>query len=624
MRRGRGFAGLVLLATAGCAAPPPAPGAAPRLTVLSRAASAAAPDRANNLNIVTARPAASYGSADPAAIAPPAAPPGQGDVSLHFDNTDIRTAAAQILGGILHRNFIIDPAVSGTVTLRMVSPIPRTALLPTLRALLAENGAVLVQSGGIFQVLPAAQEAASPAQGVQVIPLRHADAGKLASLLQSFMAGGGTAIAAQEQNAIIVAGDPAQRAAIGELVRALDADRLAGQSYEVFPVSFGTAKDFAAALASALGGAAPGPITVVPLARQNAVLVIAGSARLLADAGRAYAVISEEQRETVPSWHAYTMRDGVARDAAAILRQAFTPGDASAANIRIVADDQTNAIMVYATAVDNDRIDAMLREIDIAPAQVRIDATIAEVDLNAALQYGTQFFFKSGGINAVLSTGSTAALNTSFPGFVLSGIGGDAAPVAISVLQAVTKVHVLSAPELTVQDGQDASLEVGSLVPYLTQTAQATGAATAPAVNSVDYRQTGIVLRVTPHVGTVGMVTLDIAQEISAVQPDAATPGIDSPTFSERAVTARAAIGDGQTIGLAGLISDDDSRANSGLPFLKNIPLLGNLAGAQTTSRTRTELIILITPHIIRAPTGAAELTADLRDEFANPPATGE
>jgi general secretion pathway protein D len=260
----------------------------------------------------------------------------------------------------------------------------------------------------------------------------------------------------------------------------------------------------------------------------------------------------------------------------------------------------------------------MLAKIDISPVEVRIDATIAEVDLDNALQYGTQFFFKSGDINAVLSTASSSALNTSFPGFVLSGGGSDAAPLAISALQSVTKVNILSSPELMVLDGQPASLQVGDLVPYLSQTSQSTITSTSEVVNSIDYRETGVILQVTPHVGSNGLVTLDVAQEVSGVQNGVTTTGINSPTFSERAVTSRVAIADGQTIGLAGLISDNDSHQNSGLPFLKNVPLLGDLVSSQTNSRTRTELLVLITPHVIRTQNDADALTADLREELPN------
>jgi len=115
-----------------------------------------------------------------------------------------------------------------------------------------------------------------------------------------------------------------------------------------------------------------------------------------------------------------------------------------------------------------------------------------------------------------------------------------------------------------------------------------------------------------------GLVTLDVSQEVSGVETAVTTAGISSPTFSERAVTSRVAIQDGQTVGLAGLISDSDSHANDGLPFIKNVPVLGNLFSTQDNQRTRKELLVLITPHVIRTQTDAAALTADLRDELSN------
>jgi general secretion pathway protein D len=286
--------------------------------------------------------------------------------------------------------------------------------------------------------------------------------------------------------------------------------------------------------------------------------------------------------------------------------------------IRIVPDNANNSLVIYATADEDDRISAMLDKIDISPMEVRIDATIAEVDLNGALQYGTQFFFKSGGINAVLSQGTSSALAASFPGFVLSGHNGDGAPLAISLLQSVTRVNVLSSPELMVLDGQSASLQVGNLVPYLTQTSQSTLTTGSPVINSIDYRETGVILQVTPHVGSDGLVTLDVAQEVSGVEPATTTSGIDSPTFSERAVTSRIAIQDGQTVGLAGLISDSDSHQNQGIPYLKNVPLLGDLFATQNNQRTRTELLVLITPHVIRTQADAVALTADLEAALPN------
>jgi general secretion pathway protein D len=288
--------------------------------------------------------------------------------------------------------------------------------------------------------------------------------------------------------------------------------------------------------------------------------------------------------------------------------------------MRILPNAQNNAVLVYGTEQEDETVAAMLRKIDITPMQVRIDATIAEVTLNDNLQYGTQFFFKSGGINGILNNATQAVtavsntvLGTSFPGFLVSGSGQGGAPFAISALQAVTKVNVLSSPQITVVDNQPARLQVGALVPYLTASSQSTLTANAPVINSIAYQPTGVIMEVTPRVNSGGQVTLDISQEVSEVDNTPNTTGINSPTFNERSITSRVVVQDGQTIGLAGLIQDNSSHGNQGIPWLKDVPLLGALAGTQTNTRQRTELLVLLTPHVIRDQTDARSLTEDLR-----------
>ncbi len=302
-------------------------------------------------------------------------------------------------------------------------------------------------------------------------------------------------------------------------------------------------------------------------------------------------------------------------------------GEQEADTLRVIPDDQNNSILVYGTEREIGTMDAMLRKIDILPLQVRIDAVIAEVTLNDALQYGTQFFFKSGGINGILNTGSAtttpanpaaATLNLSFPGFFLGGTGTGGAPFAIQALQQVTTVHVLDSPQLLVLDNQPARLQVGSVVPYLSQTSQSTITSNAPVVSSINYQQTGVILEVTPRVNSGGLVTLDVMQDVSSVATAITTPGINSPTFDERNVSSRVVVQDGQTIGLAGLITDTASIGNQGIPWLKDVPLLGLLAGNQNNTRARTELLILITPHVIHDQRDARALTEDLRDQLIN------
>jgi len=300
-------------------------------------------------------------------------------------------------------------------------------------------------------------------------------------------------------------------------------------------------------------------------------------------------------------------------------------GEQNTETLRVIPDDQNNAVLVYGTGREQGTIEAMLRKIDILPLQVRIDAVIAEVTLNDTLQYGTQFFFKSGGINGILSSAtqtpanpSAANLNLSFPGFFIGGNGQGGAPFAIQALQAVTTVNVLSSPELLVLDNQPARLQVGSVVPYLSQQSQGTIVANAPVINSISYQQTGVIMEVTPRVNSGGLVTLDISQDVSSVAQGVTTPGLNSPTFNERNVTSRVVVQDGQTIGLAGLITDTASVGNQGIPWLKDVPLLGLLAGNQNNTRQRTELLVLITPHVVHDQRDARALTDDLRDQLIN------
>ena len=665
-----------------------------------------------------------------------------GDVTLDFADTDIRDVVAQILGSILRVNYTIDPAVRGTATLRTVRPLPRAELLPTLQALLAQNGAALVSSGNLYRVVPAAQAAAAGGAngtaGSIVVPLRYASAEDLAKLLQPYAGDGGRIVADPGRNALLVGGEPGARRALLSLIETFDVDILARQSYALLPVASGDVRDIASALQDAFrgqnGGALAGLVRVVPLNRIGAVLVVSPQARYIEEARRVYGLIDRARRQNVRTWHVEYLQNSHANDLAYTMQQAFTPnnvtaqpsstgggtsqrsgslgggagtlasgsmrsgiggggmsgslgggglgggglgggglgggalgggggstgalsggqgggpslnatqsapapsanpllggldsggGDANTDAMRIIPDPQNNALLIYGTQRETGSVLAMLRKIDILPLQVRIDAVIAEVTLNDTLQYGTQFFFRSGGINGVLSNAvqpnvgrlANAALDASFPGFVLGGTGNGGAPFALSALQAVTTINVLSSPQLMVLDNQPARLQVGNVVPFLSQTAQSTLTNNAPIVASINYQQTGVIMEVTPRVNSGGLVTLDVMQDVSAAQAELTTPGINSPTFSERNVTSRVVVQDGQTVGLAGLITDTQTRGNSGIPWLKDVPILGLLAGSQNNTRQRTELLVLITPHVVQDQRDARALTEDLRDQLIN------
>jgi general secretion pathway protein D len=247
---------------------------------------------------------------------------GGGDISLNFADTDIREVVAQILGTLLGQNYTIDPTVRGTATLRTTKPVGRDDLLPILQTLLAQNGASLVQAGGVYRVLPTAAAAAAPGlaggeggTGSIVLPLRYASAEDLAKTLAPYVQNGGRIVADPGRNALIINGDPTTRQTLASLVGAFDVDVLAGQSYALLPVGTGDAKDFATSLQDAIrgqGASIASVVRVVPMERINAVLVVSSQPRYIDDVRRVYALVQHARGVSARSWHVYYLQNRTA------------------------------------------------------------------------------------------------------------------------------------------------------------------------------------------------------------------------------------------------------------------------------------------------------------------------
>ena len=304
--------------------------------------------------------------------------------------------------------------------------------------------------------------------------------------------------------------------------------------------------------------------------------------------------------------------------------------------IRITADAVNNSLLIYADQSNYRIIESAVQRLDQPQLQVAINATIAEVTLNDELAYGVQFYLNSknlglkpnqGSILNTQSGPSTAAaaagtagtavnafINRAFPGFNFL-IGSEQQPNAIlDALHTVTGVKVLSNPSLVVVNNQIATLQVGDVVPVSTGSATVLSSNNT-VVNTIDYRNTGVILRVAPRINANGNVRLDIEQEISNVSPQTATSL--TPTVSERRVKSSISVANGQTVLLAGLIGETHNLNRNGIPILDSIPGLGDVFSHQDNTVNRTELIIFIRPQIIRdsldAHFVAEELKAKLR-----------
>ena len=316
--------------------------------------------------------------------------------------------------------------------------------------------------------------------------------------------------------------------------------------------------------------------------------------------------------------------------------------------VRITPDVVNNTLLIYADQANYRIIEATLQQVDQPQLQVAIDATIAEVTLTNELSYGVQAFLTSKGLGlrpdqgSILNTQSTSApasatpaattattaatgaaaaagavtnafINRAFPGFNFL-IGQEAQPAAIlDALHTVTSVKVLSNPSLVVINNQAATLQVGDVVPVSTGSATVLTTSNT-VVNTIDYRNTGIILRVSPRINVNGNVRLEVEQEISNVSP--ATAASLTPTVSERRVKSSISVATGQTVLLAGLISEQQNGTRNGIPLLDEIQGLGDAFSHQDKKGTRTELIIFIRPQIIRDGTDAHHVAEELRSKL--------
>jgi general secretion pathway protein D len=288
---------------------------------------------------------------------------------------------------------------------------------------------------------------------------------------------------------------------------------------------------------------------------------------------------------------------------------------------RIVANKERNSLMVMATPDAWRKIEAAIRLMDTPQYQVLIEATIAEVTLTDTLRYGVHFWLESGNFSSVFTQNSTFGVNPQVPGFNFIISSGNFR-VILDALSSITNVRVVSSPSLAVLDNQTAQLKVGDQVPVITRQQQSTDNPDAPLVNNVEYRDTGVILQVTPRINPDGQVNLEIHQEVSNVV--AGTEDKPNPTISQREVGTSVSVASGQTVILGGLISDRQSRGNSGVPVLRDIPLVGNLFSGVDNSDQRTELVILITPKVIRNGVDAKAVAEEFRSRMqlfgATPP----
>jgi general secretion pathway protein D len=466
------------------------------------------------------------------------------------------------------------------------------------------------------------------------------------------------------RNLLILSGTQLQLQHMIETVGMFDVDWISGMSVGLFTLQSVDVATVSGELEKLFGdknlGPLAGAVRVVPIERLNALLVVTPQAKFLEQA-RTWV----ERLDRPGSGgggqrlYVYQVQNGKADNLAALLNDAFSrkgtqtkatpppslapgamPAEVKSAkpatapdrgaepfeslkiaygpgssvgvpqDVRIIADKDNNALLILATPADYESIESALRTLDMEVRQVLVEVTIAEVTLTDELTYGLEWYFNRGNGKTLLDNNSTPGLASLIPGFSYTWFSLNYGAV-LNALAKDSKLKIVSSPHITVADNQKAKIQVGDQVPILSQTQSVEGSAVG-IINSVQYTETGVMLTVTPRVNAGGQVTMEINQEVSnATQTTTST--IDSPTISKRSATSTVTVRSGETIILAGLIQEQKDNANQGLPLLAKIPVIGGLFGTQKWTDNRTELIVLITPHVLINTPDAAAITAEYR-----------
>ncbi|MFP7674956.1 secretin N-terminal domain-containing protein [Marivita sp. S0852] len=450
-------------------------------------------------------------------------------------------------------------------------------------------------------------------QEVAILPLRQNDPTVVAEELNALYADRGisgvTIIPLSTRQGLLVAANTdAALDEVRRLARGLDVDRRDSVSLRVIQLTHGRATEVAEQIASVFGAGITSPRDTTEAANESAILAVA--------AERGSSSAAEATGIRAPSTFRGQDDAPAAAPAATQSRAAGDPTLPSGEGLSVVADPRNNAVLIRSTYKEFQRIRKVVKALDIPLAQVVIEATIVEVDISDELSYGVQTFLDGAGFSIRSSRGGTSASDPGGQG--LAAIirdttgGGTDIQAVITALQSVTNVRVISSPYVTVVDGATSRLSVGDQIPFVTASQSSSSDGNVVVTQEIETVDVGVILDVTPTIRPDNSVLLDIAQTVSAARRENTAAG-ENPVISQRSVNSQVNVDSGFTVLLGGLISERTDTSEGGVPVLRKVPLLGGLFNQKSNLQSRSELLIMITPRVVRNSHGLSGLTEQIR-----------
>lgn len=572
---------------------------------------------------------------------------------LNFVDAPVADAVRTIISDALGRPVLVAAGVEGRITLTSPEPTSARVALAALETVLSESGFALIEREAGFLLTREGEAQASLSQystslgyGGRVVPIIHTDPSSILALIDPFLSERVDVIPHDAEGVLVIAGPAGEVESAVEAIRTFDRPFLTNRvfgMYELQYVNAETAKGEVDSVIAGMGGGSSA-ITTIALPRLNLLFVVTRDRAQFDQIGAWVARFDRPSGGDERRLRYYVVRNTPASALASQITAAFAGGDTGGSasfgparaddhatsdtggessngpegRLAIIPDLLNNALIIRATDQEYREILDLVHRMDVMPPQVLIEATIAEVRLVDGLSFGVRWYFENQGSSNLTSVGFTddvnGTTNAVFPGFNYAFAGTDLR-ATLNALNSITDVTVLSAPSIMVQNNQTAHLQVGDEVPIVTQTASSVSEANAPLVSSIELRQTGVILQVTPRINASGMVVLDVRQEVSSVRPTT-TSGIDSPTIQKLEFTSTVAVRSDNTVALGGLIREAHSDNEAAIPLLGRIPGLGNIFKNRDVTSERSELVIFLTPRIITTDEDAANVLQHVRREL--------
>lgn len=589
--------------------------------------------------------------------------------AINLQQVPLPTFVQVVYAEILKRNVSLDPAVQSRkdmVTFRTGATQSFEQLDQAVRLLLKSYQLSVVDAGGLLRVLPDnAQLGAMPelrrseAQPDTPLPLRpifHLI--EMNAVRQNEVAGWlktlfGSRVTIQEdlsRNALLLSGTPDNVRAAMEAIRVLDQPAMGGRkSLALSPAYWSaddlgrrlievlTAQGYAVAPLNQLGqaGTARSAIILMPVAATNQVYVFAGSDEVLNHVTNwARQLDRPNERGIGRNYFTYQVKHKDAAVLAKTLEQLLQGGlrsmtsataqgqPATTGGTRpsgVVVDQSTNMLIFQVAADEYSQIAALLQSLDRPAKSALIEVTVAELSVDDSSQLGVEWLFTQavGDSGRYLSgtIGKVAEVTGGLTMRFLDGAG--AVKALLNTLATNDQATILSSPRVLTRNGEQASIQVGSQVPIITSQATTSavnaGSNSTPILQTVQYRDTGVILRVKPVIHSGDQIDLEVQQEVSAAAGTSTGVNV-SPTFSTRKIDTKLTLRNGATVMMGGLLSEEKSDNKSGLPFLKDIPVLGAVFGNQKKGNRKRELVVLLTPYILNDSHDAEAIT----DAFRN------